>query len=133
MPRDLGFQILTRRLSILAKKEKAPFTDGYANVSDSYNFYRNGSVELHCKQENWRLALGVAEQELRRALQYGFQPAELAEARANYLNSSNRARRAPRPADPTNLPPNLFHVCCAPRYSRTRTPISRCSSRRSRK
>ena len=94
MPRDLGFQILTRRLSILAKKEKAPFTDGYANVSDSYNFYRNGSVELHCKQENWRLALGVAEQELRRALQYGFQPAELAEARANYLNSLEQGAKS---------------------------------------
>jgi zinc protease len=94
LPRDLGFQILTRRLSILAKKDNAPFTDGYANVSDSYNFYRNGFVELHCKPENWRAALGVAEQELRRALQYGFQPAELAEATANYLNSLEQGAKS---------------------------------------
>ena len=94
LPRDLGFQMLTRRLSILAKKEGAPFSDGYANVGDEYDFYRRGSVELHCKPENWRLALGVAEQELRRALQYGFQPAELAEATANYVNSLEQGAKS---------------------------------------
>lgn len=94
LPRDLGFQMLTRRLSILAKKENAPFTDGYANIGDSYDLYRNGSVELHCKPEHWRAALGVAEQELRRALEFGFEPAELAEARANYVNSLEQGARS---------------------------------------
>ncbi len=96
LPRDLGFQMLTRRLSILAKTENAPFTEGYCNVSDAYNFFRNASVELTCKPENWRAALTVAEQELRRTLEYGFQPAELAEAVANYANSLEQgARSAP--------------------------------------
>jgi len=96
LPRDIGFQMLTRRLSILAKKENAPFSEGYANISDSYNFFRNASVELHCKPDNWRSSLTVAEQELRRALEFGFQPAELAEATANYLNSLEQgAKSAP--------------------------------------
>ena len=94
LPRDLAFQMLTRRLSILAKKENAPFTDGYANESDSYDFYRNASVELHCKPENWRPAVGVAEQELRRALEFGFEPAELAEATANYINSLEQGAKS---------------------------------------
>jgi zinc protease len=87
LPRDMAFQMLTRRLSILAKKENAPFTSGYANAEDSYDFYRSTAIELSCKPENWRGALAVAEQELRRALEFGFQPGELTEATANYLNS----------------------------------------------
>lgn len=94
LPRDLGFQILTRRLSILAKKENAPFVSGEATVSDNFNFFSNASIELTCKPENWRAALAVAEQELRRALEYGFQPAELAEATANYLNSLEQGAKS---------------------------------------
>jgi zinc protease len=94
LPRDLGFQILTRRLSILAKKENAPFVEGHADISDNFNFYRNATVELNCRPENWRASLGVAEQELRRALEFGFQPAELAEATANYLNSLEQGAKS---------------------------------------
>ena len=94
LPRDLAFQMLSRRLSILAKKESAPFTSGHADVDESYDFFRNAAVELTCKPENWRGALTVAEQELRRALEYGFQPAELTEAAANYLNSLQQAAKS---------------------------------------
>jgi zinc protease len=94
LPRDLGFQMLTRRLSILAKKENAPFVEGHADISDNFNFYRNATVELNCRPENWRASLGVAEQELRRALEFGFQPAELAEATANYLNSLEQGAKS---------------------------------------
>ncbi len=94
LPRDLAFQILNRRLEILAKKENAPFASGLASVSDSYRFVRNASIELNGKPENWRAALAVAEQELRRALEYGFQPAELAEATATYLNALEQGARS---------------------------------------
>ena len=63
-------------------------------MNESYNFFRNASIELTCKPENWRAALTVAEQELRRALEYGFQPAELAEATANYLNSLEQGAKS---------------------------------------
>jgi zinc protease len=94
LPRDLAFQMLTRRLSILAKREGSPFSEGYASIGDEYNFFRNTSVELHCKPENWRASLTVAEQELRRTLEHGFQPAELAEATANYLNSLEQGAKS---------------------------------------
>ncbi|HTX64622.1 MAG TPA: insulinase family protein [Opitutaceae bacterium] len=105
LPRDLAFAMLTRRLEILAKQENAPFTTGHANVDESYNFFRNAAVELTCKPEHWRGAVAVAEQELRRALEFGFQPAELTEATATYLNSLEQAaksaatRRSPDLAD----------------------------------
>lgn len=94
LPRDLAFQMLDRRLSILAKKENAPFTSGHANASEAYDFFRSASIDLGCKPATWRGAVATAEQELRRALEFGFQPAELKEATAGYLNALEQAARS---------------------------------------
>jgi len=91
LPRELASAMLNRRLSILAKKDGAPFTTGKIDVGESFDFLHNSSIDLTCKPELWPQALAVAEQELRRALQYGFQPDELAEAVANQLNALDQA------------------------------------------
>jgi zinc protease len=93
LPRSLANSIINRRLSILAKKENAPFTHGSASADEAYNFFRQTSVSLTCKAEQWEAALGVADQELRRALEHGFQPAELQEAVANFRNSLEQAAK----------------------------------------
>lgn len=91
LPRDLANAILSRRLSVLAKKENAPFTNGSAGAGESYNFYRETAVSLTCKAEQWEAALGVADEELRRALEHGFQPAELKEIVARRINGLEQA------------------------------------------
>ena len=91
LPRDLATAIVNRRLSILAKKENAPFLGGGTSVRETADFYRQASVTLACKADQWAAALAVGEQELRRALQHGFQPAELKEIVATYLNSLEQA------------------------------------------
>ncbi|ATC64641.1 peptidase M16 [Nibricoccus aquaticus] len=91
LPRDLAVAILNRRLDILVKEEGAPFTRGQAAVNDAFDLFRNALIELTCKPAQWSDALAVADQELRRALEHGFQPAELAEARANFLNGLEQA------------------------------------------
>ncbi len=91
IPRSVAHAIISRRLGILAKKENAPFTNGFAGGSDSLNFYRDTAVTLTCKAEQWEAALGVADQELRRALQFGFQPAELKEVVARQINALEQA------------------------------------------
>ncbi len=93
LPRQLALRILNRRLSILAKQEGAPFMGGQVGATEQYDFFRNASVELTCKPDQWRAALGVGEQELRRALQFGFQPAELKEAVAGLRNALEQAVR----------------------------------------
>ena len=93
LPRSLALAMLDRRLSILAKKEGAPFTTGHTDVNESYKFYRNASIELTTKPENWGGALAAAEQELRRALEHGFQPVELREAVDNYRNDLEQAAK----------------------------------------
>ena len=105
LPRDLATAIVNRRLSILAKKENAPFINGSTDVDERFNFYRQASITLTCKADQWAAALAVGDQELRRALQHGFQPAELKEIVANFLNDLEQAvktastRRSPALAD----------------------------------
>lgn len=86
LPRSIATAIVNRRLSILAKKEDAPFIGGGMDVEEAFDFYRETSIGLTCKAEQWQAALSVADQELRRALQHGFQPGELQEVVANYIN-----------------------------------------------
>ncbi|MFM1746914.1 MAG: hypothetical protein RLZZ188_580 [Verrucomicrobiota bacterium] len=105
LPLNLAHAILNRRLSILARRENSPFVSGSAGVGEGFGFYRQSAVTLSCKAEQWTAALGVAEQELRRALEHGFQPAELTEVVANFRNSleqavkTARTRRSPDLAD----------------------------------
>ena len=91
LPRSLALAMLNRRFSILAKKENAPFTSAGSSVSEQFDFFRDARVEISCKPEQWRAALGVGEQELRRALEHGFTPAELKEAAANVSNQLEQA------------------------------------------
>lgn len=93
LPRQLALRMLNRRLSILAKQEGAPFIGGQVGATEQFDFFRNASIELTCKPDQWRAALAVAEQELRRALQFGFQPAELQEAVAATRNALEQAVR----------------------------------------
>ncbi len=91
LPRTLALSMLNRRFSILVKKEGAPFLSGSVSANEQYDFFRNASVEMSCKPEQWQAALAVGDQELRRALQFGFEPAELKEAIARMRNSLEQA------------------------------------------
>ncbi len=94
LPRELALRMLNRRFSILAKQEGAPFVAGQVGATEQFDFFSNASVELRCQPDQWRAALAVGEQELRRALEFGFQPAELTEAVAGTRNALEQAVRA---------------------------------------
>ena len=93
LPRTLALRMLNRRMEILSKKEGAPFLSGIVGVTEQFEFFRNASIELNCRPDQWSAALGVAEQELRRALEHGFEPDELAEAVAEMTNNLEQAVR----------------------------------------
>lgn len=94
LPRWLATMMLNRRLDILSKKEGAPFSRAVASVNEAYNLLREASMDVTCKPEQWTAALGVADQELRRALEHGFQAAELKEAVAGLLNGLEQAEKS---------------------------------------
>jgi zinc protease len=93
LKRDLAVAMLNRRFEILSRKENAPFTEASASAGEEYFFFRTAEVQVICKKENWQKALAVGEQELRRALTYGFQPAELREVVANFRNQLEQAAK----------------------------------------
>ena len=91
LPRDIAHRIINRRLSILAKQEGAPFKSGGSGAGESFDFYRQTVMSLTCRADQWADALAVADQELRRALEHGFQKPELQEVVANFQNSLQQA------------------------------------------
>ena len=91
LPRQIALAILNRRFSELAKKENAPFLGAGASAGESFKFMREASVGVTCKPDQWAAALAVGEQELRRALEHGFQAPELKEILASYSNSLDQA------------------------------------------
>jgi zinc protease len=93
LPRSLAHAMINRRLSILAKKENAPFSSGSADAEEAFDFYRETAISLNCRSDQWQAALGVADQELRRALEHGFQAAELHEVTANFRNGLEQAAK----------------------------------------
>lgn len=94
LPRDVANAIINRRLERLAKQENAPFTSGAAFDATVLDFARVAGVELSGEPDRWRDSLAIADQEIRRALQYGFAPAELKEITATIINHLEEAVRA---------------------------------------
>jgi zinc protease len=91
LPRSLALEMLNRRLSILAKKEGAPFIHASVNIQESFDLYRESEIEISCRAENWQPALAVADQELRRALAFGFRVDEVKEAVADFRTDLEQA------------------------------------------
>ncbi len=89
--RALGFSILSRRFSTLSRQPGASFLSASASWGQTFDVAQGGSVAIVSRPESWRAALGVAEQELRRALTHGFTQAELAEQIANARTSLKNA------------------------------------------
>lgn len=81
--RQLGNQILARRLATLGRAEAAPFVQWLAGYDPLPETLEHAQLTLASSQETWPEALAVAEQELRRARQFGFTQAELDEQLAN--------------------------------------------------
>lgn len=91
VPLHLALAMLNQRFTELAKAEGAPFTRAMMYEGDGYGLFREAELNLVCKPEQWKAALSVGEQELRRALTHGFQASELKMAVANMRNGLEQA------------------------------------------
>ncbi|NQZ55758.1 MAG: insulinase family protein, partial [Candidatus Nitrosopelagicus sp.] len=86
--------IIDNRISELAKKKQAVITGGGSYAQDFLDFAKFASVYVTCEPENWEGALYVAEQEIRRALTYGFNKNEFEEVSATLRNAYEQALRS---------------------------------------
>jgi zinc protease len=131
LPRSIALAMLNRRFSELVKKEGAPFSAASASVSDGFRFMRQADVSLTCKPGQWTEALAVGEQELRRALEHGFQPGELKEIVATYANSLDQAVRTAATRRSGALANEILGASPTARCSRIRPPNEPSTNRRS--
>lgn len=80
----LGTAILNRRFETITNSAESPIISAQASNSDYFDIARQASLTIQAKEGEWQKALAVGEQEWRRAVEYGFGPAELAEQTANF-------------------------------------------------
>jgi len=79
----IGHGVLNRRFATLARGGNAPFIGAGAGDSNSFNIARTASVTASTTPDGWKDGLEAIEQELRRAIEFGFSQAEIDEQLAN--------------------------------------------------
>jgi len=84
---EIAHSILSRRFDRLSKVEGTAVASGSASRYALFNSVELGSIEITAAGDRWKEAVPILEQEFRRALEFGFSDAELAEAKSNLLNA----------------------------------------------
>ena len=81
--RQIGYGIVNRRLQRLSRQADPPFRSAGLSTGDVFKVGRTTTLVVDAAEGEWRRGLAAAEREYRRALMYGFTPAEVAEQVAN--------------------------------------------------
>lgn len=103
IPLDYAYSMLNLRYAELAKKPETAFLSASGSNGNVFDVYESEGVSIQSTPEKWKEALAQGEQELRRALRYGFQEAELEELRADALRSLDEAVEREKTADSRRL------------------------------
>jgi len=90
LPLSIANSILSRRFSKITKQENSPITSGSASQDVMFRELELGSISVSAANDDWKQALPTLEQEMRRAVQYGFTKSEFDEVIANLINYYER-------------------------------------------
>ncbi|WAT18857.1 insulinase family protein [Aurantiacibacter sp. MUD11] len=96
--RQIGYGIVNRRLQRLTRTEDPPFRAAGFSTSDFFEEGRVTDLAVLAAEGEWQRGLAAAQREYRRALDFGFTEAEVAEQVANLRQAieSNAAGAATR-------------------------------------
>ena len=89
--RQIGYDIVNRRLQRLARQDDPPFRSAGLGTGDLFRAGRTTSLVVDTIDGGWRRGLGAALAEYRRALAHGFTAAEVAEQVANVRTAHRNA------------------------------------------
>ena len=89
--RLLGFGMMSRRLQHLANAPDSKIIGASASTSQVRDLVTTSSIEAAASDGQWPLALAIIEQELRRAIEHGFTPSELAVQLSDLKGGQQRA------------------------------------------
>lgn len=79
----IGGAALSIRLSEISRRADSPIVFGQAAVQDVARSARTSTMIVLAKDGQWQQALDIGEQQLRKAIAFGFTAAEITEAKAN--------------------------------------------------
>ncbi len=89
--RNIGGNIVSRRLQRLLRTEDPPFRGASMSTSDFFKEARTTQITVSTVEGQWVRGLNAAIDEYRRAMQYGFTEAEIAEQVSNLRTSFQNA------------------------------------------
>jgi zinc protease len=90
-PLAIANGIINRRFEVLAKEEGSPILGGGAGRSVMFQMIEQGGLEVTPAEGKWKEAVPVLEQELRKAVKFGFTQDELDESKARLINMAEEA------------------------------------------
>ncbi len=96
--RQIGYGIISRRLQRLQRVEDPPYRAAGFNTGDILEAGRETSLIVQAAEGEWQRGLAAAQEEYRRAMEFGFSASEVAEQVANLRAAieSNAAGAATR-------------------------------------
>ncbi len=83
--RNIANQMLQNRLDAIVHKSDSPFTSASISSGIFLKEIRYAGINAECQPANWAASLKMIEQELRRALVYGFTATELQRVQKDYI------------------------------------------------
>ena len=104
---SLGFHMLYKRFQRMAQRRGTSFISPSVNFSGNLNGWRINTLSLPSKLLAWRLVTSEADQELRRALDYGFTSAELRDAKVYYKTQYEQGVRSAATTPSDNIATGL--------------------------
>ncbi len=97
LPRSAAHAMLNLRFSELVKKPETSFLSASVGNAGGMKVFEGGALNLSADPEKWDAAVAEAYVELRKALNFGFQQAELDEIRADTIRALDEAvQREPK-------------------------------------
>lgn len=91
IPLNVAYAMLNRRLEKMTKRADCPFISAEGGRMDVMEAAEVDTVQTKADYKNWKQALATIEQELRRAIEFGFTKEELAETRSNITADAENA------------------------------------------
>ncbi|MEM9501358.1 MAG: insulinase family protein [Pseudomonadota bacterium] len=92
--RAVGFAIINRRLSRLARGENAPFRGASFSSGDIFEDARSTGIGISIADGEWREGMLAAMREVNEAMTYGFSQAEVDEQLANFRTALENSAQA---------------------------------------
>ena len=99
----LANRIIQNRLSELVSKADTPFTAASISSGIFLDEIKYAEINAKSNPENWEESLSLAEQTLRRGLQYGFTSSELERVKKDFLSDLDNQVKESATRDSSNL------------------------------